>query len=111
MTHRFLLGLLSAVLLHLPYRVEEEQNQDRHLAQNDNWGNAFCEITKRRFGARKWKIERTMSRSITDQHVEIINQLGLQTAEESRLEHLELKQGVFLRQLGSYMELMLRRRE
>ena len=41
-------------------------------------------------------------KGITDQHVEIINQLGLQTAEESRLEHLELKQGVFFRQLGSY---------
>ena len=43
MTHSFLLGLLSTVLLHLPYRVEEEQNQDRHLEQN-----ALCEITKTR---------------------------------------------------------------
>ena len=50
-------------------------------------------------------------KGITDQHVEIINQLGLQTAEESRLEHLELKLGVFLRQLGSHMELVLMRRE
>ena len=39
-------------------------------------------------------------KGITDQHVEIINQLGLQTAEESRLEHLELKQGVFFSSLA-----------
>ena len=47
-------------------------------------------------------IERIMSRRrITDQHVEIINQLGLEAAEEARLEHLELKQDVLFRQFGS----------
>ena len=58
--------------------------------------NAFCEITKKR----GLEGERIMSRRISDQHVEIINQLGLQTAEESRLEHLELKQGVFFSSLA-----------
>ena len=37
MTHSFLLGFFSTVLLHLPNGVKEEQNQDRYLEREEKY--------------------------------------------------------------------------